>query len=82
MRKLLICLMLAGCGTTGAPVPEKTLVPVIKTCVENPPVKPATTDEKALLAMDDYAATLTTWTERLLLKSYAEKADASLQACK
>ena len=78
---LLACLLLAGCPSNPT-VPDKVLVPVIKSCVKEAPKKPATTDEKVLLAMDDYAATLSTWTERLLLKAYAEKADAVIQACK
>lgn len=78
--KALICCaaLLSGCVTTG-PV---TKVPVAVSCVKEAPAKPATTDETALLKMDDYAATLTAWTERLLLKSYAEKADAVIQACR
>jgi len=83
MKPILCCVaILAGCA--GQPqIPTVTKVPVPVPCLkEEPPAKPATTDEKAILAMTDYAATLTTWTERLLLKAYAEKADALLQACK
>ena len=79
--RYLACLLLAGCATT-ATVPTETKIPVAVSCVKNAPQKPATTDEKALMAMDDYAATLTTWTERLLLKSYAEKAEAVIIACR
>ena len=82
MRLILCCAaLLAGCATT-APVPEKVLVPVIKTCVTEPPTKPATHTEAELLAMDDYAATIQTWVERLNLKAYAEKADAVIQGCR
>jgi len=77
----ILCITLTGCPSAPT-VPDKVLVPVIRPCVTNPPQKPATTDEKALLAMDEYAATITTWTERLLLKGYAEKADAALQSCR
>lgn len=82
MRYLLL-LALAGCATTGTvAVPSETKVPVAVSCIKDAPVKPAASDEKAIMAMDDYAATLTTWTERLELKAYAEKADAAIQACK
>ena len=74
MRLLLCCVaILAGCAGPQA---------VSVSCVKDAPEKPATTDEKALLAMDDYAATLTTWTERLVLKAYSEKAEAVIQACR
>ncbi len=74
MRIILCCVaILAGCVGPQA---------VSVSCVKEAPEKPATTDEKVLLAMDDYAATLTTWTERLLLKVYTEKADAIIQACR
>ncbi len=83
MRLLLCCAaMLAGCQTA-TKIPTETKIPVPVSCLkEAPPAKPATADESALLAMSDYAATLTAWTERLTLKAYAEKADALLQACK
>ena len=65
MRLILCCAaILAGCATG----PQSVSV----SCVKEAPEKPATTDEAAILKMDDYAATLTTWTERLLLKGYAE----------
>lgn len=58
-------------------------VPVPVSCITGePPAKPETTDEAALMKLDDYAATLTAWTERLTLKAYAEKADAVIQACR
>ena len=66
---------MSGCATTG---PKAVSV----SCVKSAPDKPATQDEAAIMAMDDYAATLTTWTERLTLKAYAEKADAVIQACR
>ena len=79
--KYLVCLLLAGCATTGA-VPEKVLVPVPVPCVKSAPLKPFTMEESALLGMDDYSATITAWTERLLLKSYADRAEALLIACR
>ena len=77
--KALICCaaILAGCAT--APTAK---IPVAVSCVKEAPTKPQTADEAALKAMDDFAATLTTWTERLRLKAYAEKADAVIQACR
>ena len=42
---------------------------------------PQTLTEAEILAMSDYAATLQTYTERLLLKAYSAKADALLRAC-
>ena len=82
MRTILLCTaLIAGCASQPQ-VPTVTKVPVPVPCIKEAPEKPATTDEKALLAMDDYAATLTTWTERLLLKAYSEKADAVIQACR
>jgi len=83
MRTILCCAaMLAGCAQSPQ-IPTVTEVPVPVPCLkESPPAKPATTEETAILTMSEYAATLTTWTERLTLKAYAEKADALLQACK
>ncbi len=83
MRLIICCAaILAGCQTSPS-IPTVTKVPVAVSCLKDkPPEKPATQDEAAILAMTDYAATLTAWTERLLLKAYAEKADALLQACK
>lgn len=70
--------MLVGCAT--APTAS---IPVGVSCIKGePPAKPATTDEAAILKMDDYAATFTAWAERLTLKAYAEKADAVIQACR
>lgn len=79
MRALLI-LLLAGCSSNPA-IPEVTKVPVVVSCVKNAPAKPATASEREILAMDDYAGTLTVWTERLLLKAYAEKTEAVIMAC-
>ena len=80
VRLILCCVaILSGCATT-APTAN---IPVSVSCVKGePPAKPATTDEAAIKAMDDFAATLTTWNERLTLKAYAEKADAVIQACR
>lgn len=77
--RLILCFaaLLAGCATS-----PTASIPIPVSCVKEAPTKPSTTDEKALLAMDDYAATLTTWTERLLLKAYSEKASALLEGCK
>lgn len=71
-----------GC-TTDPAIPTVTLVPTQVSCINGePPEKPQTVPEAELLAMSDYAATLTTYTERLLLKAWAEKAEALLQACR
>ena len=72
----LLCLILSGCATLDA----KVAIPV--SCVKDAPAKPQTAPEVEIAAMSDYAATLTIWTERLLLKAYAEKASATLEACK
>lgn len=81
MRTILICLLLTGCATDPA-IPTVTKVPVMVPCVKEAPEKPQTVPEVEILAMSDYAATLTTWTERLLLRAYAEKAEAVIAACK
>ena len=78
--KALICCtaLLAGCA-----IAPTARIPVAVSCIKaEPPPKPQTTDETELLKFDEYAATLTTWTERLTLKAYAEKADALIQACR
>jgi len=77
MRAIVCVLLLSGCATD-----QTAKVPVSVSCVKEEIVKPATQDEKAILEMDDYAATLTVWTERLKLKAYAERAEAVIQACK
>lgn len=82
MRAILCCVaLLTGCAT-GPTVPTVVKIPVPVACIKEAPTKPATTDEAAILAMDDYAATITVWTERLLLKGYAEKAEAAISACR
>ena len=78
MRLILCCAaILAGCAT-----PDAAKVPILVSCVKEAPAKPATASEAEILAMSEYAATLVTWTERLTLKAYAEKADAVIQACR
>lgn len=79
MRIGLCCIaILAGCATG----PTAT-VPVAISCIRGtPPTVPQTATEAEIIAMSDYAATLTTYTERLLLKAYSAKADAVIQACK
>lgn len=71
----LTCLMLTGCVTTG------TNIPIAVSCVKEAPAVPVVATEAEILAMTEYAATLTTWTERLLLKAYAAKAEAVIAAC-
>lgn len=77
MRLLLLTLLLAGCATG-----PKADIPIATSCVKQAPEKPATKSEPELLAMTEYAATITVWSERLLLKGYAEKAEAVISACK
>ena len=43
---------------------------------------PQTATEAELLAMSEYASTLTIWTERLELKAFALKAEALLTGCR
>ena len=75
-------LMLAGC-TTAPKLPERVLVPTPVSCLSAPPPEvPALTDESALLAMDEYASTLTVWAERLELRAWAAKAEALLLGCR
>ena len=74
-------LLLAGCSSAPQ-VPSVVKVPVPVACVKDAPMKPLTMDESVLLKMDDYSATIQTWTERLLLKSYADRAEALLEACR
>ena len=77
IRLFLITAFVSGCATLDA----KVAVPVSCLATE-PPAMPQTVTDAELLAMSEYAATLTTWTERLELKAYAAKADALLQACR
>ena len=78
MRLILCCAaLLTGCATG----PTATL-PIATSCVKEAPVMPVTTPEPELLAMSDYAATLTVYTERLLLKSYSLKASEVIAACR
>ena len=74
--KAIICCaaILTGCATTPSAVSVS--------CVREAPEKPQTTDEADILKMDDYSATLTVWTERLLLKAYSEKAEAIITVCR
>ena len=78
MRPILCCAaILAGCATQ----PTAT-VPVAVSCVKEAPAMPQTATEAEILAMSEYAATLTVWTERLLLKAYSLKAEAVISGCK
>ena len=75
-------LMLAGCSTAPK-LPERVLVPVATSCLSAPPPEvPTLRSEAEILAMDDYAATLVTWAERLELRAWAEKAEALLLGCR
>src|SRR3990167_6857853 len=79
---LFIVTILAGCAT-GPQVPAVVKVPVPISCIHgDPPAKPDTLSEAEILVMDDYAATLTVWTERMMLKSYAVRAEAIILGCK
>lgn len=75
--------IIALSGCTSAPkLPERVLVPVPTPCLSAPPpAVPPLRSEAELLALDDYAATLETWRERLELRSYAAKAEALLSGC-
>ena len=83
MRLILCCgALLAGCAT-GPQVPAVVKVPVPISCIQGePPAKPETLSEAEILVMDEYAATLTVWTERLMLKSYALRAEAVILGCR
>ena len=78
MRAILCCAaLISGCATLDA----KVAIPV--SCLKSePPAMPQTATEAEILAMSDYAATLTIYTERLLLKAWSTKADAIIQACR
>ena len=78
---LLAAAILSGCAPSPT-VPDTVLVPVAVSCAKDAPDAPLTMDEAAIRAMDDYAATLHIWTERLLLKSYAARAEAIIAACR
>ena len=67
---------MSGCVTT-APT-----IPIAVSCVKEAPAMPLTATEAEILAMSDYAATLHTYTERLLLKAYALKASAVIDGCR
>lgn len=77
----LVIFILTGCASAPE-IPKVVQVPVPVSCVKEAPAKPLTMDEKVILDMDEYSATITTWTERLLLKAYAEKAEALISACR
>ena len=73
---ILSIILFQGCATLDA----KVAIPV--SCIKDAPAVPVTASEAEILAMSEYAGTLTTWTERLELKAYAAKADAIIQACR
>ena len=78
-RPLLLAAIVAlsGCATLDA----KVAIPV--SCIKSePPAMPQTVSEAEILAMDDFSATLTVYTERLLLKAWGVKAESLLQACR
>ena len=74
---IFLILILSGCAS------QETRVPVPVSCLrEAPPAMPQTLTEAEILAMDEYRATIISWSERLLLKAYGAKADALLQSCR
>lgn len=73
-----MCAALSGCASD-----PKAVLPVAVSCIRGePPAVPQTATEGEILAMSEYAATLTVWTERLMLKAYSAKAEAVIQACR
>ena len=85
-RAIVFCaptvLFAPGCATDPA-IPTVVQVPVAVSCIRGEPLaKPETRAEEEILSMPEYSATLTVWMERLLLKAWAEKAEALLQGCK
>ena len=79
---LACCAAIMGCSAT---LPEVVRVPVPVPCVKEAPDKPETMTKEALIALareDQYGATLQVVLDWLALKSYAERADALLQACR
>ncbi len=81
LNVLALCCAAAGCTAT---LPEVVRVPVPVSCVKELPAKPETMTPSSLVALaqvDQYGATLQVFVDWLALKSYAEKADALLQAC-
>ena len=80
-KTAIAALLLAGCATAPQ-VPTVVKVPVAVPCVTAPLDKPLVMDESVLLALDEYAATIQVWTERLILRAYSEKAEAIIQACR
>ena len=79
MRLILCCVaILAGCAAG----PEARPVVAVSCIRGEPPAVPQTATEGEIIAMSEYAATLTVWTERLMLKAYAAKAEAVIQACR
>lgn len=78
---LATCLLSAGCVTDPA-IPTVVKIPVIQPCIKEAPEKPQTIAEADILKMDEFQATMVVWVERLLLKAFAEKADAIISACR
>ena len=77
---LVCCAAISGCSAT---LPEVVRVPIVQSCLTAPYLeKPVTSSEGEIKAMQDYEATLTVYSEWLTLKSYSEKADALLSACR
>ena len=68
--------ILSGCATLDA----KVAIPV--SCIKDAPAMPQTASEAEILAMDEFRATITIWSERLELRAYAAKASAVIEACK
>lgn len=78
---LLLCTMLAGCGTI---LPKVVNVPVPVPCVpaKSAPVLPKITPDKLLAKLDDRHLILIIGAERLDLISYSQAADAVISACR
>ncbi len=82
MIRIMGLALLAGCQT---PVtidrPVRVEVPVAVACISSLPVRPATTDDQALKAMDDFTAVLTMRRDTLVLRAHVETLEALLGPC-
>ena len=80
-RVILCCIAVSGC-TSNPAIPTVVRVPVPVSCIKEAPVLPETRAEAEILALDEFAATITVWAERLALKAYSARAAAVIDACR
>ena len=77
----LLASLLAACGHTPLPVPERVEVPVPIACVSELVPKPDLPSDQELAAMDSYHGILALWLDRRARQIYEARLEAAMSGC-